>query len=696
MKREIADSQAAQDDKKVCLPKGVAHLKPQYIVVAETPSSSVSNEIFNDEETASADRFDSMGGSTDSTNTRRAKKQKKKRGQNKNRDNRQVKETHQNQYVLCPKLLQGQDVSNCPFGEKCRFNHDVTLYLEHKSDEIKCETLYPKVFSSYYSASQGQPAIKLGCPIYNSLGYCPMGYKCRFLSYHMDPETKSILKNEQDIADKHNENIPLYEVNKEINHITYDQKTELIKRRFPFTKSNHILEIIDSMQQENRDIMPNKPVETNNNNNKEEEEETEQTEATAKPPQVIQRELELQAHRERQKEIYLKYKDTRYFSTEKRQLDFKAKKILSPLTTVGNLPFRRLMKKYGCDITYSEMALGVPLIQGTNSEWALPKAHISEQGGFGVQVACSKVWQASKAAETLATYCPEGINEINLNSGCPIDLLYRQGAGSALLDNPARLIRCLNGMNYVSGEIPVTVKIRTGTKDSSPMAELLVKRLVQETDVAAITLHGRSRQQRYTKLADWDYIGKVAKTLREEETLYQESATAKDTHGRPGNIQFVGNGDVNNWEDWYHYRDSIPEMDSIMVARGALIKPWIWEEIDAQQYLDKSSSERMDILADFSRYAMEHWGTDEYGIAQCRRYFCDFMSFFHRYVPMGICERYPVKLNERPPQWKGRDEIETMLGSLDSNDWIKLSEKFLGPVEANFNFTPKHKSNSYT
>ena len=152
---------------------------------------------------------------------------------------------------------------------------------------------------------------------------------------------------------------------------------------------------------------------------------------------------------------------------------------------------------------------------------------------------------------------------------------------------------------------------------------------------------------------------------------------------------------MNNWEDWYHYRDSIPEMDSIMIARGALIKPWIWEEIDAQQYLDKSRGERMDILADFSRYAMEHWGTDEYGIAQCRRYFCDFMSFFHRYVPMGICERYPVKLNERPPQWKGRDEIETMLGSLDSNDWIKLSEKFLGPVEASFNFTPKHKSNSY-
>ncbi|CAL9729248.1 tRNA-dihydrouridine(47) synthase [NAD(P)(+)] [Monosporozyma unispora] len=676
MKRELgeqdttgsADSAGSVDDKRVCLPKGVAHLKPQYIITSSTATNS---EIqFNDEEVASADRFDNMG--NDSTNTRRAKKQKKKRGQNKNRDNRQVKETFKNQYVLCSKLLQGQDASNCPWGDKCRFNHDINLYLEHKSDEIKCDSIYPNVFLSYTTNSQGE--IKFGCPIYNSLGYCPMGYKCRFLSYHMNPETKDISKIEDFKID---EKVPLYEINKEINHITYDDKIELIKRRFPFNKSNHILEIIDSMQQENRDVMVVK----------------ETTKDEEKSPQVMQRELELKAQREKQKEIYLKYKDTRYFTSEKRQLNFKDKKILSPLTTVGNLPFRRLMKKYGCDITYSEMALGVPLIQGTNSEWALPKAHISEQGGFGVQIACSKVWQASKSAEILAEYCSQGINEINLNSGCPIDLLYRQGAGSALLDNPARLIRCLNGMNYVSGEIPITVKIRTGIKENSPMADLLVKRLVNETDVAAITLHGRSRQQRYTKLADWEYISKVGKVLREEEMLYQDKNS--DTHGRQSRIQFVGNGDINNWEDWYHYRDSIPEMDSIMIARGALIKPWIWEEIDSQQYLDKSSSERMDILADFTRYAMEHWGTDEYGIAQCRRYFCDFMSFFHRYIPMGICERYPVKLNERPPHWQGRDEMETKLGSLDSQDWIKLSEQFLGPVEPNFNFTPKHKSNSY-
>lgn len=624
--------------------KGIAQLKPQYIVTTETRSTRVVDDDADEEPTT--ERLDGLNSGT------KGKGKKKKRGQNKNRDNRQLKEHN----VLCPKLIQG-DLSNCTFGDKCRFNHDIDAYLAGKRAEIQ---------SDYFTE----------CPVYQSLGRCPMGYKCRFLSTHMDSTTHKLLTHEINT-----ENIPLYDINEELNHISYDQKTALVKRRFQFTKSDAVLEIQDALQQEYRDI-------------------TETKELKEKAPQVIQREKEIEEKRNRQKELQLQYKDTRYFASEKKPLDLYHKKILSPLTTVGNLPYRRLMKQMGCDITYSEMALAVPLIQGQNSEWALAKCHRSERDGFGVQIACSKAWQAAKATEALVGNLLNSplnnINEINLNSGCPIDLLYRQGAGSALLDNPARLIRVLNSMNYVSGEVPITVKIRAGTKDGHNTADSLVKRLVYETDVAAITLHGRSRQQRYTKLADWDYIATTSKALRANEISFNESEQGKESRDkRQSRIQFVGNGDINNYEDWYKYINNDSNMDSVMVARGALIKPWLFEEIDAQQHLDKTSTERLTILQDYSRYAMEHWGTDEYGIAQCRRYFCDFMSFFHRYIPMGICERYPVKLNERPPNWIGRDETETLLGSTNSADWIKLSELFLGPAEENFVYTPKHKSNSY-
>lgn len=629
--------------------KGIAQLKPQYIV-----ANNIVNEPQEYEEPSSERMLGSEGN---------AKKKNKKRGQNKNRDNRQVKEIH----PLCPKLIHGEPAENCQFGDNCRFNHDLDSYLKNKK---------PEIINDNFQV----------CPVFVKLGYCPMGFKCRFLSSHLDKESKTLVTKEVDTT-----TMPIYDIDQEINHISNSEKTDLIKRRFEFPKSEEVLFILDAIQQEYRDLTrPKKGIE--------EAKEEEKDDGKDKAPQVIQRELEAKAKREKQKETYLKYKDTRYFASEKKPLDFKRKKILSPLTTVGNLPYRRLMKKLGCDVTYSEMALGVPLIQGTNSEWALPKAHISEKGGFGVQIACSKDWQASKAAEALAHSlgAQGGISEINLNSGCPIDLLYRQGSGSGLLDNPAKMIRCLNAMNYSSGDIPVTVKIRTGTKDSHPIAEPLMKRLVYETDVAAVTLHGRSRQQRYTKLADWNYVSEVAKSLRRHESEFKESEQGKESReSQNGHIQFIGNGDINNFEDWYRILDNDKNIDSIMVARGALIKPWIFEEIDQQQYIDKTSTERLDILKDYSQFAMEHWGTDEYGISQCRRFFCEFMSFYHRYIPMGICERYPVKLNERPPNWIGRDETETLLGSTDVNDWIKLSELFFGPVEENFTFMPKHKSNSY-
>lgn len=639
MKRELEGSD--ESERK----RGVAQVKAEYVVGA-------ASNVRVDEEEAGSERFvqgEFVG-----------KKNKKKRGQNKNRDNRQQKETH----ALCPKYVFA-DVTNqvdlCTFGDNCRFVHDIPTYLEHKRPEIT-----GSVFKT--------------CPVFETLGYCPMGFKCRFLSSHMDKETHKLLgEYPSDLAS----------ASHEINHITQDQKYDLIKKRFPFSKSELVLEILDSFQEENREMHREaEKVKEDQQDNEDEQKE--------KAPQVVQRELEAQKRRQRQKDLYLQYKDTRFFAQEKKPLDLRHKKIVSPLTTVGNLPYRRLMRTLGADVTYSEMALAVPLVQGTNSEWALPKAHESEYPGFGVQVACSKGWQASKAAEALATYIPNGISEINLNSGCPIDLLYRQGSGSALLDNPARMIRCLNAMNYVSGDIPITVKIRTGTKEGHPIADTLVRRLVFETDVAAITLHGRSRQQRYTKVADWDYVSQVAKALRQAEADFMESPQGKESHHdeKTRHTQFVGNGDIFNYTDWYQHLED-PEVDSCMVARGALIKPWIFEEINAQQHLDKTSSERLEILKTYSKFAMDHWGTDEYGIALGRRFFCEFMSFFHRYIPVGILERVPVQLNERPPLWKGRDDMETLLGSSDVKDWIKLSEMFFGPTEDSFVFTPKHKSSSY-
>ena len=95
--------------------------------------------------------------------------------------------------------------------------------------------------------------------------------------------------------------------------------------------------------------------------------------------------------------------------------------------------------------------------------------------------------------------------------------------GSALLGRASRLGNCITGLDYVLN-CPLTVKLRTGILDNKPVADKLVSKFI-EWNVQVVTLHGRSQQQRYSKLADWDYIKQCAKVANNK-------------------IQFFGNGDV--------------------------------------------------------------------------------------------------------------------------------------------------------
>lgn len=486
--------------------------------------------------------------------------------------------------------------------------------------------------------------IEGNCPVYTAIGYCPTGLKCRWLHSHYNKETHKLLKDLEQVENAKALN------NYEVNKITPDKKTSLQKKKYTFEYASQMIPYLDSL---------------------------------------VQNEANIEKAQEQAKENQSTFVEAPFKVAEKKKLNLRDAKIVSPLTTVGNLPYRRLMKTLGADVTYSEMALSVPLLQGTNAEWALPKAHRTEYPGYGVQIATSKHWAAAKAAEAIYKEATH-VSELNLNCGCPIDLLYRQGQGSALMEQPARLLRILKGMNASSGDIPVTVKIRTGTKENKNTAKALVERILSENEVAAITLHGRSRQQRYTKEADWSYVQDVANIVQDWNNKKEDNKELRDTQP----TCFVGNGDVYTHEDWYN-AVNIPGVDSVMVARGALIKPWIFEEVEAQQYLDKSSTERLEMIGQYAKFAIEHWGSDEYGVGLARRFMCEFLGFTHRYIPVGILERLPPKLNQRPPQWKGRDELETLLGSTDYKDWIKITEMFLGKAGPNFQFVPKHKSNAY-
>jgi tRNA-dihydrouridine synthase 3 len=400
------------------------------------------------------------------------------------------------------------------------------------------------------------------------------------------------------------------------------------------------------------------------------------------------------------------YVEPPFKPSEKRRLYFgRDTPTLAPLTTQGNLPFRRLCVELGAQVTYSEMALGLPLLQGQKADWTLMRAHESEitpprfnPGGsivqgydnskdlkFGAQIAANAPWVAVKATEAMSQLLPH-LRLVDLNCGCPVDMVFKSGAGSALLDSHSKLERMIRGMNAVSGEVPITAKIRMGARDDKLTAQKLVERLALGSEdlrdmigapgCAAVTLHGRTRLQRYTRAADWSYIAECAaliKQFNEKSNDLADTIREADENTLPngGKMYFLGNGDCYSHVDYFDHVDNA-KVDSVMIGRGAIVKPWIFEEIEKGQYLDKSSSERLTYIEKFVRYGMEAWGSDELGLNYTRRFLLEFLSFFCRYVPIGLLEHLPPNLNERPPAYRGRDDLETLFASKNYKDWIKI------------------------
>ena len=196
-----------------------------------------------------------------------------------------------------------------------------------------------------------------------------------------------------------------------------------------------------------------------------------------------------------------------------RPIDFHGKIYIAPLTTVGNLPFRRVCVEYGADITCCEMAMCGNLLRAQTSEWALLRRHPSEKC-FGIQLAGAKLEELGDVCEVVSRELRADF--VDLNAGCPIDVLDKMGAGAALLARPNKLKRLLQVM-LDRCKLSVTVKLRTGDKVQNThklIPQIQVRMMdnykdqalqgVQGNRVEAVVIHGRTKQGRYTKLADWE------------------------------------------------------------------------------------------------------------------------------------------------------------------------------------------------
>ena len=328
--------------------------------------------------------------------------------------------------------------------------------------------------------------------------------------------------------------------------------------------------------------------------------------------------------------------------------------VLAPLTVGGNLPFRRLCTEMGADVTVGEMAVVRKLLRGSSAEFALLKSH-PEERFFGVQLADKKAESLAEGARLAES---RGARFVDLNCGCPIDQLTRRGLGASLLRKPTRLGRLVAAMK-AAVSVPVTVKLRAGWhEDKVNVSD--VARACEEGGADAIAIHGRTREQRYSKAADWELVGRVAAER---------------------GVPVIGNGDILTV---YEARDRQQRsgVRSVMLGRGALIKPWLFREIKTGTTWLPTPEERFSVLWRFVELLREHFGDDERGRRRAMRFLPWHLNFFCRYIPLPeeqfaeAAREHPLlqsRLQAPPPS----SSLERLLGDARPETHERLAEELL-------------------
>ena len=228
--------------------------------------------------------------------------------------------------------------------------------------------------------------------------------------------------------------------------------------------------------------------------------------------------------------------------------------VLAPLAGVTDSAFRRICFEHGAAMAFTEMVSAKGLYYRNANTEDLLAIH-PDEGPVGIQLFGSEPLMLQFAAEKLKdrpNVC------IDLNMGCPVPKVVKNGEGSFLLTQPALAAQLVRETVKAAGK-PVTVKMRIGFDETHPVDPVAFAVQMQEAGASAIAVHGRTREQYYSGKADWSAIRKIKEAV---------------------DIPVAGNGDIFSAQDALRMLDETG-CDAVMIARGALGNPWIFAECEA-------------------------------------------------------------------------------------------------------------------
>ena len=276
--------------------------------------------------------------------------------------------------------------------------------------------------------------------------------------------------------------------------------------------------------------------------------------------------------------------------------------LLAPMEDVSDPPFRRLCKMHGADLMYSEFISSEGLIRDAIK--SRMKLDIFDyERPVGIQI-----FGGDEEAMALSAKIVETVNPdlVDINFGCPVKKVVCKGAGAGVLKDIDLMVRLTKAV-VNSTHLPVTVKTRLGW-DTETINIMEVAERLQDAGIKALTIHARTRSQMYKGEADWDYISKVKNNPNIE-------------------IPIFGNGDVDSPEKALEYRQKY-DCDGIMIGRGAIGYPWVFNEIKhffetGEKLPEPTISQRLEAVRQHAEWSAE-WKGERLGLIEMRQHYSNY------------------------------------------------------------------------